>query len=61
MNPIGIKDITDYSDYLVNPDYLICASFDTHNAIHYGNEDILHKYDFAVRTPNDMAPWRKYT
>ena len=59
MNPITVSDISDCTEYLMNPEYLICVSFDTHNAIHYGSEDILNKYSFAVRTPNDTCPWRK--
>ena len=35
MNPITKDDILQHSDSLVNPDYLICVSFATHNAIHY--------------------------
>lgn len=59
MNPITVADISKCTDYLINPDYLVCVSFDTHNAIHFGNESILDKYKFAERYPNDMAPWRK--
>ena len=36
MNPIQIEDIKDRTDYLLNPNYLICSCLNTHNAIHYG-------------------------
>lgn len=57
MNPITVDDISNYTEYLVNPEYLVCVSFDTHNAIHYGNEDILHR-EVVERSPNDTCPWR---
>lgn len=57
MNPLSIDDIKDSSDYLLNPNYLICASHDTHNAIHYGDEKLLVK-EFETRKPNDTCPWR---
>lgn len=57
MNPIRVEDILDVTDYLLNPDYLICTSLETHNAIHYGNIDNLSKMPIQ-RTKNDMCPWR---
>ena len=35
MNPINDKDIYNLTDILLNPEYLICVSHNTHNAIHY--------------------------
>lgn len=58
MNPITKKDILDRSDLLMNPEYLICVSHDTHNAIHYGDESLLKIFEFVERKPNDQAPWR---
>lgn len=57
MNPICVKDIYEVSDILLNPEYLICVSHDTHNAIHYGNQELLLK-DYIPRTPNDTCPWK---
>lgn len=57
MNPIGTDDIIHCSDYLTNPEYLICCSFDTHQAIHYGTEDLLLQ-DLVERAPNDTCPWK---
>lgn len=57
MNPINDKDILDCTDILLNPEYLICVSHSTHNAIHYGNEDLLIKVP-VVRTKNDTCPWK---
>ena len=59
MNPIKQKDIIDQSEYLLNPNYLICVSHDTHNAIHYGDDSILTNREPIVRTKNDTCPWKK--
>lgn len=58
MNPISIEDIERESEYLLNPEYLICVSHNTHNAIHYGNESLLPKLP-KERTPNDTCPWKR--
>lgn len=59
MNPISQDDIKHSSDYLLNPEYLICVSHNTHNAIHYGSSDLLPKNPIE-RRKNDTCPWRKY-
>lgn len=58
MNPIRINDITDATEYLTNPEFLICVSDTTHNAIHYGNADLLIPSTITERKPNDTCPWR---
>ena len=58
MNPITSKDIRYVTDMLLNPEYLICVSHRTHNAIHYGDEDLLVTAPI-VRTPNDTCPWKR--
>lgn len=57
MNPIKMDDFRNMTEFLVNPEYLICVSHQTHNALHYGNEDGLVK-DYVPRRPNDTCPWR---
>lgn len=57
MNPINIKDIQDVSDYLLNPEYLICTTHQTHNAIHYGDDNLLAKGPIE-RSPNDTCLWK---
>ena len=57
MNPITAKDIGLNTEYLMNPEYLICVTHNTHNAIHYGDEKLLMKGP-VVRTKNDTCPWR---
>jgi hypothetical protein len=58
MNPIDIKSIVERKSILLNPDFLICCSHNTHEAIHYGNSDILLPDKFVERKPNDTIPWR---
>lgn len=58
MNPLTKEDIINKSDYLLNPEYLICTTKKTHNAIHYGDERILDPIVLIVRTKNDQCPWR---
>lgn len=59
MNPITKEDIEKRSDNLLKPEFLVCVSFDTHNAIHYGGELYLDKFKVIERTPNDQAPWKR--
>lgn len=58
MNPISEEDIIEASENLLNPKYLITVSFDTHNAIHYGNENNINKNVIVERKPNDTCPWK---
>ena len=57
MNPITAKDIGLNTEYLMNPEYLICVTHNTHNAIHYGDEKLLMKGPVS-RTKNDTCPWK---
>ena len=57
MNPISIEDLQHMSDFLMNPEYLICVSHRTHNAIHYGDESLTVSAPIE-RSQNDTCPWR---
>ena len=58
MNPINDRDILDLTDVLLNPEYLICVSHITHNAIHYSDESLLPS-EPVVRFKNDTCPWKR--
>ena len=58
MNPITKDDILYRSAFLLNPEYLICTVKNTHDAIHYGDEELLVKVPIE-RTRNDTCPWRR--
>lgn len=57
MNPITKEDILNRSDMLLNPEYLITTTKNTHDAIHYGSDDILYQ-DPVERYKNDTCPWK---
>ena len=57
INPISVEDIHTMSDLLMNPEYLICTSHRTRNAIHYGDESLIITTPIE-RTQNDTCPWR---
>ena len=58
MNPIRKEDILRRSDFLLNPEYLITTVKLTHDAIHYGDKDLLMIAP-VERTKNDTCPWRR--
>lgn len=57
MNPITKQDIIDNTDLLLDPEYLITTTLNTHNAIHYGNDDMLY-IEPIERYKNDTCPWK---
>lgn len=57
MNPIKKEDILHRTVFLLNPEYLICVTKNTHDAIHYGNENLLVKLP-VERRKNDTCPWK---
>lgn len=57
LNPVTKEDLIHGSDFLLNPEYMVCVSEETHNAIHYGDMNLLVG-DYVERTPNDTCPWK---
>ena len=57
MNPITSEDIIKHSDMIFDIESLVCCSFNTHQAIHYGCIDMLPQ-DPIERKPFDTCPWR---
>ena len=57
MNPISLDDIKDATEYLLNADYLVCASKETHDALHYGDGSLLMTSKPVERTPGDTKLW----
>ena len=58
MNPIQPDQIKFFDSDILNPDFLISCSHKTHNAIHYGDENLLPRR-IVERRPNDTIPWRQ--
>ena len=57
MNPISLEDIKDATDYLLNPEFLVCVSKETHDAIHYGDGSLLIPTNTIERSPGDTKLW----
>lgn len=58
LNPLTIEDVIERSSKIFDPENVVCVSFKTHNAIHYGDITLLNTGP-VIRAPNDTCPWRK--
>ena len=58
LNPIDKSDLLCFSERTLDPENVVCVSFKTHNAIHYGSFDILECNRVQERFPNDTIPWK---
>jgi hypothetical protein len=58
LNPIRLEDIERRTEILLDPEFLITTTHNTHNAIHYGDESLLIKAPIE-RSKNDTCPWRR--
>lgn len=56
MNPLTPQDIQNGEEWIIDPEYLITTSHRTHNAIHYGNSNLLPQ-PVAQRRPGDTRLW----
>ena len=57
MNPITKGDILNRTEFLLNPEYLISTTKRTHDAIHYGDENLIMD-EPIIRTKNDTCLWK---
>lgn len=57
MNPIREEDLLNRNPDILNPEFLICVSHNTHNAIHYGDKNLLPA-PLVERRPGDTCPWK---
>lgn len=58
MNPIMISDLSNFNPEVLDPEYLICVSHRTHNAIHFAGEDQLPRLPIE-RKPGDTIGWER--
>lgn len=56
MNPITPEDFLQGEDWILDPNFLITTSLQTHNAIHYGDESLLPRGPI-VREAGDTTLW----
>lgn len=57
INPITKQDVLDRAPVLFDFNNLVCVSYDTHQALHYGDESLLCQ-ELVIRRPNDTCLWR---
>ena len=57
INPIWNEDILERNKILFDPENLITTVKRTHDAIHYGDSDLLIKTPIE-RSMNDTCPWK---
>jgi hypothetical protein len=56
LNPMTPRDIVEDDEKILDPEYLITTTLNTHNAIHFGDEGLLPR-PFIERRPGDTKPW----
>ena len=56
MNPMTAQDIVHGEEWIIDPNFLITTSHRTHNAIHYGDENLLPR-EPVVRRAGDTKLW----
>lgn len=57
INPITVEDVLEKKQKVFDPDNVVCTSYNTHLAIHYGDKDLLVVAPIE-RSRNDTCPWR---
>lgn len=57
LNPVTPEDLETDSEFVWDPEFLVCVAFDTHNAIHYSDESLLPQLP-VKRRPGDTCPWK---
>lgn len=56
MNPMSVDDILHKEIWILDPEYLVLTTHQTHNDIHFGTKSLLPKI-VAQRTPGDTNLW----
>jgi len=58
MNPMTRELLSRGDPSILDPRNLVCVSYNTHKAIHYGDASTLALAEPVVRKPNDTCPWK---
>lgn len=58
MNPITLENFESSREIILDPEFLVCCSFDTHQAIHFGRSP-RPKIKMNTRYPHDTCPWKQ--
>jgi len=57
MVDLTVYDIRLRTEYLLDPEYMVCTAHATHNAIHF-SDAVYTAAQLTERIPNDTIPWR---
>ena len=56
MNPMQVSDLAQHNEDVLDPEFLITTSHRTHNAIHYGDQNLIPQ-KFIPRAQGDTKLW----
>jgi hypothetical protein len=56
MNPITVDNLKNRDEIILDPEFLITTTLQTHNAIHYGDATLLPRGPIE-RKPGDTTLW----
>lgn len=56
MNPMTVEDLVAKQEWVLEPEFLITTTHNTHNNIHFGGRN-LHPRVVLERKPNDTRLW----
>lgn len=58
INPMTKELLAHGDPSVIDPNNLVCVSYNTHKALHYGDISMLKLIEPVVRKPNDTCPWK---
>lgn len=58
MNPVTLDQLKNNDPALLDPEFLISCSYNTHQAITWGNKALLPQVPI-IRRPGDTCPWKR--
>jgi hypothetical protein len=56
MNPMKLSDIVDANAVILDPEFLVAVTHRTHQAIHYGDRNMIRQ-PFVARRAGDTKLW----
>ena len=59
INPVSEQNILRADPCVLDPENLICVSYTTHKAIHYGDLALAQTETPILRRPYDTCPWKE--
>jgi len=59
INPVTEQEMLRLAANVLDPENLVCVSYSTHKALHYGQFDLCSDYAVLDRRPNDTCPWKE--